>query len=91
MKTAYDIIKAIASSIKTGSLYNVDLNDYKGTGLYEITTNNSHAPTTWAWMLVIGGIGSIQIVFAQTYIYVRTYSGSPLTWSTWRRVGLSTY
>lgn len=69
-----------------------DLDNYKGTnatGLYEITTGVANAPIEWCWMLVIGGSGSIQIIFSQTRIYVRAYTGNPLHWQAWCQVGLT--
>lgn len=67
-----------------------DLDDYKTTGFYGITSGAANAPQNWTWLMVIGAAGGVvQVVFAQAKIMVRAYTGYPLAWTAWKSVSLS--
>jgi hypothetical protein len=84
----------VSNAIKKGRLTaGADLNDYKGiynSGLYEITNGVANTPQAWTWLIVIGGTGTAQIVVGQNVIYVRCYTGTPLAWTVWRKITLTT-
>ena len=83
-------VKIPNGNLFLGSSY--DLNDLRGsgaTGFYEIGQNLPNSPASWCWMMVIGGIGTIQIAFAPTKIYIRAYTGNPLAWTAWKSITLS--
>ena len=69
-----------------------DLNTLTGwdsAGLYQISTSVANSPASWCWLLVIGGAGTIQVVFESSRINMRAYTGSPLAWGSWRKVDLT--
>lgn len=67
-----------------------DLDNYKTTGFYGITSGAANAPQSWTWLMVIGAAGGVvQVVFAQNKIMIRAYTGYPLAWTAWKSVSLS--
>ena len=73
------------STVQLGSGDNLNnLTGKSSTGVYYISTGVSNSPVDWATLLVIGGIGTSQIIFNVNTIYMRMYTGSPLAWSAWR-------
>lgn len=67
-----------------------DLDNYKTTGFYGITSGAANAPQNWTWLMVIGAAGGVvQVVFAQAKIMIRAYTGYPLAWTAWKSVSLS--
>lgn len=68
-----------------------NLNDIYGnllTACY-ITSGVINSPDSWVWLLVLGGTGTTQVIFAPNYIKIRSYTGSPIAWTQWRTVNLS--
>ena len=64
-----------------------DLNNIRGTenaGAYYITTGVTNAPVAWTWLLVLGGVGTIQILFGESFIRIRAYTGNPIAWTSWK-------
>lgn len=84
-----DWFKSLNSSDKRlGS--GTDLDDYKTTGFYGITSGALNSPQNWTWLMVIGAAGGVvQVVFAQNKIMIRAYTGYPLAWTAWKSVSLS--
>lgn len=79
-------IKKITSIANGNVLTSGDLNDLKGAsnaGFYYIQTGVAHSPQNWSWLLVMGGTGTVQVVFTQNKIILRAYTGSPLAWTDW--------
>ena len=69
-----------------------DLNNFKDQnccGFYYCKTNVVNAPTSWMWLLVINGVGTVQIGFTQNRIYIRAYTGNPLAWTNWVSIVLA--
>lgn len=63
-----------------------DLNDFKGTGyagMYYLQAGVNNAPSDWCWMLVINGSGTVQICCSQNGMWIRAYTGYPMTWTNW--------
>lgn len=72
-------------SLTTGD----DLNSLVGanaSGLYQIQSGVSNAPSDWSWLVVTGGTGSSQLVITATRLFFRAYTGTPLAWTAWRKV-----
>lgn len=66
---------------------NVDLNNYKTTGVYYFTTGCTNAPRNYLYCLVIGKAGEpvMQIgISMNTVMYFRTFANN--IWSEWRQV-----
>ena len=70
-------------------LSNVDLDDYRTSGFYYIRTGVVNAPREWCWCIVCNGPGTMQMCVSVNMIYVRCYTGIPLTWTNWRSVALT--
>ena len=69
-----------------------DLNDLIGAenaGFYYIQPGVTNAPQTWTWLLVMGGTGTAQLMLSQNRLYLRAYTGSPLAWTAWTTIVLS--
>lgn len=69
-----------------------DLNDYKSNGLYIIQSGVTNSPSSWCALLVIGTpttYGVHQIAFSFSAFYVRSYTGSPMSWTNWRSLTFS--
>lgn len=77
-------IGAIPNAVN--SLSNVNLDNYKTTGFYYITTNVTNAPVSWCWCIVVGGVGTAQIIITPGALHVRAYTGSPAAWTQWRHI-----
>ena len=77
-------------SITNGRILNSgDLNDLKGSenaGFYYVQTGVNNAPQAWTWLLVMGGTGTVQLLFSQNRIYLRAYTGNPLAWTNWTNI-----
>lgn len=92
-KVLVELANILANVSKKGIIRSGDdMNNYAGlnkTGFYEIQSGVANAPTTWVWCIIIGGTGTLQLVFSASRIYVRAYTGNPLAWTTWKGVNLT--
>lgn len=92
-KTLVALANVLANVTKKGIIYSGDdMNNYTGTdktGFYEIRNNVGHTPQDWTWCIVIGGSGTLQLAFSQNKIFIRAYTGTPLTWTAWRSITLT--
>ena len=72
------------------ALSNVDLNDITEYGIYSIQTGITNRPesVTYATLIVapgssFDGSARTQMVYKDQYLYIRSKSGSPATWTNW--------
>ena len=72
------------------ALSNVDLNDITEYGIYSIQTGITNRPesVTYATLIVapvssFDGAARTQMVYKDQYLYIRSKSGSPATWTNW--------
>ena len=93
-KALYDAYNSLNSSLKdrySGKLLTSsdNLNNYYGsdkTGLYVTASGVQNAALDWAGLLVSGSTGSHQMQFNSTGLHIRSYTGSPLAWTSWAKV-----
>lgn len=73
----------------------IDLNDLNRSyhsGFYEIGQGVPNSPINeWGLLLVIAHVGAIQVIFKDEYIYMRMRTGTPVTWTSWRRIMLELF
>lgn len=75
----------VESWLKPTGYSNVDLNDFKQTGVYYFKSGCTNTPKTYMLTLVIGNGGepTFQLgISMSTRIYFRTFANG--TWSNWR-------
>lgn len=68
---------------------NVDLNNYKSTGVYYFTTGCTNAPATYLYCLVIGNGSNLAMqigmsIDGQSTLYIRKLNDT--TWSEWKEL-----
>jgi len=72
------------TSLKAGD----DLNDIDISGMYDILSQPTNSPTSYAALLVNkrSDTGISQVIFKNDSIYIRSYGGSPAVWGSWYKL-----
>ena len=72
-----------------GSLGGVDMNamtQQKHSGIYEARNQNVGAWRNWTGFINAVGVGAHQMQFSADGVAVRSYTGTPLAWTSWRQL-----
>lgn len=86
---AWSDVYRFVTSGQGNYINNSNLNNYTESGFYIVGSGNTNAPESWAAMIVCSAgntaYGVHQMMFNANGMWIRSYTGSPLAWTTWIR------